>query len=112
MGTTHLRRIVVPIVPIIIPATIPIPTIAHNSMILGYPSSMTFDDLSSMTCDDNDNDDDDDMRMSIGTIWDKLAALGEDKIATGSRKENNDNEDDDNNVDVADDKEFWLVVSN
>ena len=54
-------------------------------MVLDDPSLTTFDDLSSTTCDDEN---DDDVRMSIGTARDKLAALGEDKITAGGRREN------------------------
>ncbi len=46
---------------------------------------MTFDDLSSTTCDDEN---DDDVRMSIRTARDKSAASGEDKIAAGGKREN------------------------
>ena len=46
---------------------------------------MTFNDLSLTTCDDEN---DDDVRMSIGTAWDKSMASGDDEIAAGGRREN------------------------
>ena len=55
-------------------------------MVLDDPSLMTFDDLSSTMCKDEN---DDGMRMSIRTAWDKSAASGEDKIAAGGKRENN-----------------------
>ncbi len=59
--------------------------VARDSMVLDDPSLTTFDDLSSTTCDDEN---DDDVRMSIGTARDKLAASGEDEIAAGGGREN------------------------
>jgi hypothetical protein len=77
-------------------------------MVLDDPSLTTFDDLSSTTCDDDDNDD---VRMSIGTAWDKSAASGEDKIAAGGRKENENIKDVDDDDYAADDEKFWLAAS-
>ena len=62
---------------------------------------MVLDDPSLTTFDDEDNDD---VRVSIGTARDKSAASGEDKIAAGGRRENDNIKDNDN-------KEFWLAVS-
>jgi hypothetical protein len=54
-------------------------------MVLDDPSLTTFDDLSLTMCD---NENDNDVRMSIKTAQDKLAASGEDEIAVGGRREN------------------------
>ena len=59
--------------------------VARDSMVLDDPSLTTFDDLSSTTCDNKNNDD---VRMLIGTARYKSAASGEDKIAAGGRREN------------------------